>query len=77
MRVDLPRCPLKYCRYQIDGNCTDTRKFEYCPIRDMIEIPDNATNGDVIKTMFKGRDLSVITERLEHTHWWNAPYRKG
>lgn len=38
-------------------------------------IPNNATNGDVIKEMFNGRDLSVITERLEHTHWWNAPYK--
>lgn len=36
---------------------------------------EEATNGDVIKAMFKGRDLSIITERLEYTHWWNAPYK--
>lgn len=40
-------------------------------------LPQNVTNGDVIKAMFKGRDLSVITERLEHTHWWNTPYKGG
>ena len=40
-----------------------------------IFIPENATNGDVIKVMFEGRDLSIITERLEHTYWWNAPYK--
>ena len=40
-----------------------------------IEIAGNLTNGDVIKAMFKGRDLSIIQERLEHTHWWNAPYK--
>lgn len=43
----------------------------------MIPLPDGATNGDVIKAMFKGRDLSIIQERLEHTHWWNAPYKGG
>lgn len=38
-------------------------------------IPNNATNGDIIKAVFKARDLSIIQERLEHTHWWNAPYK--
>lgn len=41
----------------------------------MIPFPDNATNGDVIKAIFKSRDLSIIQERLEHTHWWNAKYK--
>lgn len=40
-------------------------------------IPDGATNGDVIKALFKDRNLSIIQERLEHTHWWNAPYKEG
>ena len=31
----------------------------------LIEIPNNATNGDVIKALFPEKD------------WWNAPYKKG
>ena len=77
MRIDLPCCPLKYCRYQNDGNCTDKSRYESCPLREMVGIPDNATNGDVIKDVFKDRDLSIIQERLEHMHWWNAPYKRG
>lgn len=52
MRIDLPSCPLKSCRYQNDGNCTDTKNYKDCILRDMIQIPQNATNGDVIKAMF-------------------------
>lgn len=48
------------------------------------DIPDNATNGDVIKTMFPNTSLH-ISERLhivwvryeEMFDWWNAPYQKG
>lgn len=51
-----------------------------------IPIPDNATNGDVIKAMFTNSeyeilDNTVITEidnGLWFTlDWWNAPYQKG
>ncbi len=39
-------------------------------------IPDNATNGDIIKTLFPKIDdnfSNVIDLKL----WWNAPYQKG
>lgn len=36
-------------------------------------IPDNATNGDVIKAMFP--DESDFETDFD-TDWWNAPYRK-
>ena len=59
-------------------------------IKNGTPIPDNATNGDVIKAMFPS-----IESRLDEktgimlvkwidgatktfkTRWWNAPYQKG
>ena len=39
-------------------------------------IPDNATNGDVINTMFDAETAADI--QINSTeHWWNAPYQKG
>ena len=47
-----------------------------------IPIPDNATNGDVIKTMFPnisiyehGSTYSVNNEYNFNSTWWKAPYR--
>ena len=47
-----------------------------------IDIPDNATNGDVIKTLFKPNWIrrmdDVVREEYEFDEvWWNAPYQKG
>ena len=54
-------------------------------------LPDNATNGDVIKMMFPTMDIStngkfgkegtVFVHHKEHIiifdlDWWNAPYRE-
>lgn len=30
MRIDLPCCGFKNCRYQFDGNCTNKNKYEKC-----------------------------------------------
>lgn len=44
-------------------------------------IPDNATNGDVIKAIFPNTHMEyrMWTENLYfyETDWWNAPYQKG
>lgn len=48
-------------------------------------IPDNATNGDVIKAMFPTADISLNDSCFEGVvnkygfdmKWWNAPYQKG
>lgn len=49
-------------------------------------IPDNATNGDVIRAMFPnvnvyehngGATYSVNNEYNFNATWWNAPYQKG
>ena len=41
-------------------------------------IPDNTTNGDVIKAMtnFIGVQDEENTIKIS-TNWWNAPYQKG
>lgn len=45
-------------------------------------IPDNATNGDVVKAMFPNELLTSITSTLWwgdnmsfNKDWWNAPYK--
>ena len=47
-------------------------------------IPDNATNGDMIKAMFPNELLTSITSTLWwgdnmsfYKDWWNAPYKGG
>ena len=62
--------------------------FELKRNPNIIEIPDNATNGDMIKALFDIREI----EEMEHCvfvtiypdydtrfikEWWNAPYEKG
>ena len=55
---------------------------------DFIEIPDGATNGDVIKTIFPYCDADVLDSgiwvaldldgsiTMLSAYWWNSPYRK-
>ena len=50
-------------------------------------IPDNATNGDVIKAMFPDAEIHIDGNDVFVHHigfwikynirWWNAPYQKG
>jgi len=37
MRIDLPGCGLEYCKYQFNGNCTDTKRYETCDYRHVSE----------------------------------------
>lgn len=43
-----------------------------CPI---INIPDNPTNGEVIRALFDDRGYLALKDRMEHTMWWNAEYK--
>jgi len=52
---------------------------------DFIEIPEGATNGDMIKALFpnisvyehgNGATYSVNNEYNFNSTWWNSPYRK-
>ena len=45
-------------------------------------LPNNATNGDVIKALFGGHDILLIEEYPSGNinfdkDWWNAPYKVG
>ena len=39
----------------------------------LIEISNNATNGDIIKALFPHLKYT----ELRSDDWWNAPYKKG
>ena len=52
---------------------------------DFIEIPEGATNGDMIKAIFpnisvyeheNGATYSINNEYNFNSTWWNSPYRK-
>lgn len=68
--------------FDVLGRCIDEESTVF-------DIPDNATNGDVIKAMFpnfkitdlKNRmikvDISESYDEYFKKEWWNAPYQKG
>lgn len=37
MRIDLPCCGFKNCRYQFDGNCTRKEKYQDCEYQNLIQ----------------------------------------
>jgi len=54
--------------------------------KNYVKIPDNATNGDVIKAMFPNIENQMIdlvmrcgtsVTSIGNDVWWNAPYQKG
>ena len=51
MRIDLPQCGFHYCRFQFDGNCTSTGKYEKCEYRYLSEqIEPERKKGNWIDT---------------------------
>ena len=69
-----------------DTNISDVLKV----LENCIEIPNGATNGDMIKTMFPyieiegiGGEIKCIAAQIGFgtsyfaLDWWNAPYKKG
>ena len=45
---------------------------------DVVEIPEGATNGDMIKAMFPdlaNSNLELVDVLLITKSWWNSPYR--
>ena len=45
-------------------------------IKHGVEIPDNPTNGDVIKAMFPNIDTN-FSNVIDLNLWWNALYKRG
>ena len=71
-------------RNDFDTNISDVLKV----LENRIEIPNGATNGDMIKTMFPnieiegiGGEIKCIATKNGTSYfaldWWNAPYKKG
>lgn len=71
---------------------TDYKEHICNAIRNGTSIPDNATNGDVIKALYPNRTFfneasCCVTMRDEDTEyltyidfdgdWWNSPYKGG
>ena len=63
--------------------CSDVLKV----LENCIEIPNGATNGDMIKTMFPNIEIEGIGGEIKciatqngtsyfALDWWNAPYKK-
>jgi len=76
--------------YRAKNNLTQKEAKQRQGIKDktFIEIPDNATNGDMIKAIFEVEEREITnygTVRLKigktyvehYLDWWNAPYKKG
>lgn len=67
MRIDLPLCDLKTCRYCFDGNCTDNIRHSQCPYKNpwmpVSEI-NNARNGELLVTRkyISGNYLDIVTK---------------
>ena len=75
---------LKYTEENFDTNISDVLKV----LENCIEIPNGATNGDVIKTIFPyieiegiGGEIKCIATKNGTSYfaldWWNAPYKKS
>jgi hypothetical protein len=66
------------------GETVDYLDFAIQALESSIPIPQNATNGDVIKAVFpkvnKYNNILLEDGRkniLFGDDWWNAPYREG
>lgn len=49
MRIDLPRCNFKNCRYCFDSNCTNQNRYKTCDFReakDEVETLNNIIKED-------------------------------
>lgn len=65
----------KICTFATDisGMCHDVLDV----LSRCIEIPDGATNGDMIKDIFPSEVWLQMKAREFNKTWWNAPYKGG
>lgn len=64
----------------INFKCLDNESL--IPTVKAIPIPDNATNGDMIKAMFPDMRDEIWNALYDadlcgKNSWWNAPYKRG
>ena len=80
--IDIPKEIYNQIINSYQGSNVRPKDYEIAII-DGTPIPDNATNGQVIQTLFKPNrvertDDDVIVENYDfNEEWWNAPYQKG
>ena len=77
--INIPEEDYNFVKKQVADGITNPLKIR---IANGIPIPDNATNGDVIRALFKPNWIrridDVVREEYEFNEvWWNASYKKG
>ena len=78
--IDIPEDTYKRIKGLVDADYFehDINGFSQRAIANGTPIPDNATNGDVIKVMFNEEDIWDIQTALntysEITGWWDSLY---
>ena len=80
-----------YTSGQADGANKMWNKILSLPTADVIPIPEDATNGDMMKAMFpnmkihegnnvlldiRGQEQEIEISGIASTEWWNAPFCK-
>ncbi len=79
--IDIPE--LECDRLRRDAGWTNLEIYRKL-IKDAIEIADNATNGDIIKTIFpneydggRGKACTYYGSMRFDTDWWDAPFKEA
>ena len=81
----------KECPFHYDDGCKRCDFIQNYPTAPAIPIPENATNGDIIKALFSNvkwwvnEDNEVFTDHETinsnrvaiNADWWNSPYKRG
>ena len=62
-------------RTQRGGLAISQGQLAYAEKVNAILIPEDATNGDVIKAMFPQYYQNILSY-LDNTRWWDSPYKK-
>jgi len=64
------------CKYNSSKKCTGKyNDCVECYKSHSVEIPDNATNGDVIKALFS-KDIADVIKNRMIGDWWNESYKE-
>ncbi|MBO7715262.1 MAG: hypothetical protein J6S85_16965 [Methanobrevibacter sp.] len=83
--IDIPEVDYNYVKQQVADGITNPLKIF---IASGTPVPDNATNGDMIKAIFPESEV-ILNEKntiswmykgmikIYPLDWWNAPYQKG
>ena len=74
--IDIPEDDYDVFRKQHVSNSSPRDRL-FNAVKNGTPIPDNATNGDVIKAMFDEVEYELIRDKILDSSWWNIPYQKG